>query len=289
MEFWFSELHSPHVKFDIRVEKQLFSGKSDYQRIDVFESPEFGKFLTLNGSVIFSEQDCFIYNEMVVHVPMAVHPDVKNVLIIGGGDGGVSKELLQYDNIENIDIVEQDSMFVDVCREYFPETSIGLDDERVHIYNYDALRFLRSKMNEYDLIINDATDPFGASEGLFTREFYGSCYKALKDDGILVYQHGSPFYDEDEDACRSMHKKVFHTFPISTERPVTVFQSAGYIRHTYLQARQVTGFSVLLQRSIIRLKILRQTSGKKETYIQNITQLIFIQEHLCFQSMLKNY
>ena len=70
MEFWFSELHSPHVKFDIRVEKQLFSGKSDYQRIDVFESPEFGKFLTLNGSVIFSEQDCFIYNEMVVHVPM---------------------------------------------------------------------------------------------------------------------------------------------------------------------------------------------------------------------------
>ena len=174
MEFWFSELHSPHVKFDIRVEKQLFSGKSDYQRIDVFESPEFGKFLTLNGSVIFSEQDCFIYNEMVVHVPMAVHPDVKNVLIIGGGDGGVSKELLQYDNIENIDIVEQDSMFVDVCKEYFPETSIGLDDERVHIYNYDALRFLRSKMNEYDLIINDATDPFGASEGLFTREFYAS-------------------------------------------------------------------------------------------------------------------
>lgn len=103
-------------------------------------------------------------------------------------------------------------MFVDVCREYFPETSIGLDDERVHIYNYDALRFLRSKMNEYDLIINDATDPFGASEGLFTREFYGSCYKALKDDGILVYQHGSPFYDEDEDACRSMHKKYFTHF-----------------------------------------------------------------------------
>ena len=81
MEFWFSELHSPHVKFDIRVEKQLFSGESDYQRIDVFQSPEFGKFLTLNGSVIFSEQDCFIYNEMVVHVPMSVHPDVKNVLI----------------------------------------------------------------------------------------------------------------------------------------------------------------------------------------------------------------
>ena len=215
MEFWFSELHSPQVKFDIRVEKQLFSGNSEYQRIDVFESPEFGKFLTLNGSVIFSEQDCFIYNEMVVHVPMSVHPDVKKVLIIGGGDGGVSKELLQYESIETIDIVEQDAMFVEVCREYFPDTAEGLEDERVHIYNYDALRFLRSKMDAYDLIINDATDPFGASEGLFTREFYGSCFKALKEDGILVYQHGSPFYDEDEVECRKMHRKVFRSFPVS--------------------------------------------------------------------------
>ena len=108
---------------------------SDYQRIDVFESPEFGKFITLDGSVIFSEQDCFIYNEMVVHVPMSVHPDVKNVLIIGGGDGGVAKELLCYDSVKHIDLVEQDNMFVEVCKEYFPETAAGLYDERVHLYN----------------------------------------------------------------------------------------------------------------------------------------------------------
>lgn len=215
MQFWFQEYHSQHVQFGIRVERQLYSAQSEYQRIDVFQSPEFGKFLTLNGSVIFSEQDCFIYNEMVVHVPMSVHPNVKKVLIIGGGDGGVSKELLRYETVEHIDIVELDSMFMDVCRAYFPSTAEGLDDERVHIYNTDALRFLRTKTAEYDLIINDATDPFGASEGFFTREFYGGCYKALKDDGVLVYQHGSPFYDEDAEACRSMHKKVFHTFPIS--------------------------------------------------------------------------
>lgn len=145
MEFWFSELHSPYVKFDIKVEKQLFSAQSDYQRIDVFESPEFGKFLTLDGHVIFSEQDCFIYNEMVVHVPMSVHPDVKNVLIIGGGDGGVAKELLCYNSIENIDLIEQDNMFVDVCKQYFPDTAKGLYDERVHLYNSDALRFLRDR------------------------------------------------------------------------------------------------------------------------------------------------
>ena len=169
-------------------------------------------------------------------------------------------------------------MFVDVCREYFPETAVGLEDERVHIYNSDALRFLRSKQDMYDLIINDATDPFGASEGLFTREFYGNCYKALKEDGILVYQHGSPFYDEDEDACRSMHRKVFHTFPISRVYQAHIPTSpSGY------------WLLDLRQRNIIRLRISSRQSGREEIYIQNITQLIFIREHLCCQSMLKNY
>ena len=215
MEFWFSELHTGNVKLSVRIEKQLFSRESEYQRIDVFDSEEFGKFISLDGEIVFSEKDEFIYDEMVTHVPMAVHPHVKNVLIIGGGDGGVAKELLQYKSIESIDVVETDRMFVDVCREYFPEVACALDDERVKIHYDDGLRFLRNKKGIYDLIINDSTDPFGHTEGLFTKEFYGSCYSALKDDGIMVYQHGSPFYDEDEAACRSMHRKAFRSFPIS--------------------------------------------------------------------------
>ena len=215
MEFWFSELHTGNVKLSVRIEKQLFSGESEYQRIDVFDSEEFGKFISLDGEIVFSEKDEFIYDEMVTHVPMAVHPHVKNVLIIGGGDGGVAKELLQYKSIESIDVVETDRMFVDVCREYFPEVACALDDERVKIHYDDGLRFLRNKKGIYDLIINDSTDPFGHTEGLFTKEFYGSCYNALKDDGIMVYQHGSPFYDEDGLACRSMHRKAFRSFPIS--------------------------------------------------------------------------
>ena len=123
MEFWFSELHTGNVKLSVRIEKQLFSGESEYQRIDVFDSEEFGKFISLDGEIVFSEKDEFIYDEMVTHVPMAVHPHVKNVLIIGGGDGGVAKELLQYKSIESIDVVETDRMFVDVCREYFPEVA----------------------------------------------------------------------------------------------------------------------------------------------------------------------
>ncbi len=215
MEMWFSELHTSNVKLSMRIEKQLFSGNSDCQRIDVLESVEFGKFLALDGDILFSEKDEFIYDEMVTHVPMAVHPDVRHVLIIGGGDGGVAKELTQYQSIEKIDVVEPDEMLVEVCREHFPELACGLEDKRVNIYYQDGLRFIRNKTAEYDLIINDATDPFGHTEGLFTKEFYGSCYKALKEDGIMVYQHGSPFYDEDKEECMKMHRKAFRAFPIS--------------------------------------------------------------------------
>ncbi|MBQ1537027.1 MAG: polyamine aminopropyltransferase [Ruminococcus sp.] len=215
MDFWFSEYHTDNVKMSIRVEKHLFSGQSDFQRIDVFDSEEFGKFLTSDGSVIFSEKDEFTYDEMIVHVPMAVHPNVKRVLVIGGGDGGVARELSYYDEIEEIDVVEPDEMFVNVCRDFFPDNARGLDDPRVKLHFRDGLRFLRGKQDEYDLIINDSTDPLGHTAGLFTKEFYVSCFKALHDDGIMVYQHGSPFFDEDEESCRAMHRKAFRSFPIS--------------------------------------------------------------------------
>lgn len=215
MDFWFSEMHTNNVKMSIRVEKQLFGGSSDFQRIDVFESEEFGRFLTSDGSVIFSEKDEFTYDEMIVHVPMAVHPNVRRVLVIGGGDGGVARELSYYEEIEAIDVVEADELFVNVCREFFPDNAKGLDDPRVTVYYRDGLRFLRGRQDEYDLIINDSTDPLGHTAGLFTKEFYGSCYKALKEDGIMVYQHGSPFFDEDEEACRAMHRKAYRSFPIS--------------------------------------------------------------------------
>ena len=215
MEMWFSEMHTENVKSSIRINKQLYSAQSEYQRIDVFESPEFGRLVTLDGDVIFSEADEFIYNEMVTHVPMSVHPNVKKVLIIGGGDGGVAREFCRYPEIEEIDVVESDDMFVEVCRKFFPETAKGFEDPRVRIFYEDGLRFLRDKLSVYDIIVNDSTDPFGHTEGLFTKEFYGSCSKALKEDGIMVYQHGSPFYDEDEAACRSMHRKAYKSFPIS--------------------------------------------------------------------------
>ena len=215
MNFWFSENHTPNVKLSIRVDRQLYSGKSEFQRIDVFDSPEFGRFLTLDGYMMLTEKDEFIYHEMITHVPMAVHPLVKKVLVIGAGDGGVIRELTRYPEIEHIDMVEIDPLVVEVCRKYLPKTACRLDDPRLSIHYEDGLKYVRFKENEYDLIIVDSTDPFGPGEGLFTREFYGNCYKALKEDGIMVNQHESPFYAEDAEACKRAHKRIVESFPIS--------------------------------------------------------------------------
>lgn len=216
VEFWFSEPHTPNVKLSIRVDRQLYSGKSEFQRIDVFDSPEFGRFLTLDGYMMLTEKDEFIYHEMITHVPMAVHPNVRDVLVIGAGDGGVIRELTQYQDLEHIDMVEIDELVVEVCKKYLPKTACRLDDPRLTIHYEDGLKFVRSKENAYDLIIVDSTDPFGPGEGLFTREFYGNCYKALREDGILINQHESPFYAAHQRSVRDAHRHIVMEFPVST-------------------------------------------------------------------------
>lgn len=215
MDLWFSEFHSKDVKFSVRIEKQLYSGKSDFQRIDVFETKEFGKFFTLDGYIMITEKDEFIYHDMIVHVPMATNPKIENVLVIGAGDGGTVRELVRYNSVKNIDMVEIDKLVVDVCREYFPNSTSGLDDPRVNLYFEDGLKFISDKENEYDLIIVDSTDPIGPGEGLFTGEFYGNCYKSLRKDGILVNQHESPFYPEYARQMQRAHKRIREFFPIS--------------------------------------------------------------------------
>ncbi|MFA6947531.1 MAG: polyamine aminopropyltransferase [Eubacteriales bacterium] len=217
MELWYSEMHTDNVKFSIKVDRQLYSGKSDFQRIDVFESPEFGRFLTLDGYMMLTEKDEFIYHEMIVHVPLAVHAHPNRVLVIGAGDGGVIRELCRYpsDVVSHIDMVEIDERVIAVCREFLPQTTCSLDDERVHIKIDDGLKYVRKFENAYDVIIVDSTDPFGPGEGLFTKEFYGSCVKALRGDGIMVNQHESPFYAADAVAMQRAHKRIITSFPIS--------------------------------------------------------------------------
>ncbi len=216
VELWFTEEHTKNVRFSIKVDKQLVSRQGDFQRIDVLETKEFGKVLTLDGFLMVTEKDEFIYHEMITHVPMAVNPDIKKVLVIGAGDGGTIRELTRYETIEHIDMVEIDREVVMVCKEYLPQTACKLEDERVHIHYEDGLKFVRKPVNEYDLIIVDSTDPFGPGEGLFTKEFYGNCFKALTEHGILINQHESPYYVNDLKAMQRAHKHIKSVFPIST-------------------------------------------------------------------------
>ncbi len=214
MELWFTERHTPNVNFSIKVDRQIYCGRSEFQRIDVFESDEFGRFLTLDGFMMLTEKDEFIYHEMITHVPMAVHPNVRDVLVIGAGDGGVIRELARYDSIQHIDLVEIDELVVEVCKKVPAQN-------RLPSRRPARQRALRGRHavrapceNQYDLIIVDSTDPFGPGEGLFTKEFYGSCYKALREDGVMVNQHESPFYKEDAAAMQQAHQRIAESFPV---------------------------------------------------------------------------
>lgn len=215
MELWYTEQHTENTHFSIKVKKQLFSGKSDFQQIDVFESVEFGTFFTLDGLMMVNQKDEWVYHDMIVHVPMASNPDIKRVLVIGGGDGGTVRELTRYPSVEKIDMVEIDKMVVDVCREYLPQTAGKLDDPRVTLYYEDGVAFVKDKKNAYDLIIVDSTDPIGPGEGLFTTAFYQDCYDALSADGILVNQSESPYYDRDVRELKRSYAKTTKLFPVA--------------------------------------------------------------------------
>lgn len=215
MELWFTENHTDNVKFNIKVKKQLYSHKSYYQQIDILDTYEFGRVLVLDGYIMLTEKDEYVYHEMVTHIPMAVNPDIKNVLVIGAGDGGTLRELCRYNTIEKIDMVEIDELVIEVCKRYLPQTACCYNNPRLDLHIGDGLKYVRYKENEYDLIIVDSTDPFGPGEGLFTKEFYGRCFTALKDTGILINQHESTYYDSYVDMVQRTHKRISANFPVS--------------------------------------------------------------------------
>lgn len=215
MELWYTEQQTDEVRFSIKVKQHLYTGKSEFQDVDVFESEEFGKFLTLDGLMMVTEKDEFIYHDMITHVAMATNPSIKKVLVIGGGDGGTVRELTRYSHIEKIDMVEIDKLVVDVSREYLPITASKLDDPRVSLYFEDGIRFVADTKEIYDLILVDSTDPIGPGEGLFTTEFYQNCFNILSDNGILVNQSESPYYDQFSHEMKRAHEKIKNIFPIS--------------------------------------------------------------------------
>ncbi len=198
---WFEEIHKDFFKQGIKVEKKLFETKSKYQHIEVYESEEFGKMLVIDGHGMLCDKDEFIYHEMMAHVPACTHKEPKRALVIGGGDGGVAKELLRHPGIQ-VDMVEIDEEVVKVSQEFFPKIG-DWDNPRLNLMIDDGIEYVKNvPAATYDLVLVDSTDPEGPAEGLFDRNFYAHVFKILKDDGIVVAQGESWWID------MPLHKQI---------------------------------------------------------------------------------
>lgn len=178
------------------VDDVLYSRQSPFQHIQVLESDAFGKVLTLDGLVMMTERDEFVYHEMIAHPALVLHPHPRNVLVVGGGDGGTVRELLRHDEVQHVDLVEIDAQVVEVSRKYFPSVATSFDDRRLITHIRDGIEFIRSADPQiYDLVIVDSTDPVGFAEGLFGEDFYADCERVLREHGMLITQSESPFDD----------------------------------------------------------------------------------------------
>ncbi len=214
-ELWIEEKLEDFLGLRIRVEKTLFSGKSPFQSVDVVETRGHGKMLLNDGLIMVTERDEFSYHDMITHVPLFVHPNPKKVLVIGGGDGGTAREVIRHPSIEKCTMVEIDEMVVNACKEYIPQTSSKLNDPKVDLIIGDGVKFVEEAAktgDRYDVILVDSTDPIGPAQPLFGHEFYENIFKALSDDGIVVSQGESPFY---QTTMQNKLVQILHdTFPI---------------------------------------------------------------------------
>ena len=199
MSDWSVEkLHDDFAQ-SLRVDRLLYDSETEHQRLKVFENPTFGRILTLDDVVQTTEGDNFIYHEMLTHVPILAHGTAKRVLIVGGGDGGMAREVLRHQTVEHVTMVEIDAGVVAFSKEYLPMLSQGaFDDPRLDLVISDGADFMRDTDRKFDVIIVDSTDPIGPGEVLFTDTFYGHAKRALTTGGILVTQNGVPFLQGEE-------------------------------------------------------------------------------------------
>jgi spermidine synthase len=184
---------------EFRIDEMLYEVKTDHQHVTIFHNATFGRVLVLDGVVQTTEKDEFIYHEMMTHVPILAHGNVRRILIVGGGDGGMLREVTRHRHIEHITQVEIDRKVIDMCRTYLPNHSQGaFEDPRVKIVIDDGLHFVKTTPEQFDVIISDSTDPIGPGEALFKEDFYTNCKRCLTQGGVLVTQNGVAFMQLDE-------------------------------------------------------------------------------------------
>ncbi len=187
---WISEV-GPSFGFTVETTEHLYTARSPYQQIDIYQTAHCGKLMLLDGIIQFTEYDEFAYQEMLAHLPLFAHPCPERVLVIGGGDGGILREIAKHDCVKRIDICEIDAMVIEAAKKFVPSMSCGFDDPRVAVHIADGSKFVADKESEYDVIIVDSTDPVGPGESLFNAEFYSKMKRALKPDGVIASQSES--------------------------------------------------------------------------------------------------
>ncbi|MDR3588535.1 MAG: polyamine aminopropyltransferase [Negativicutes bacterium] len=215
MELWFTEFQTKNLGLTARIKETLYMGKSDFQDVAVVDTYEFGRMLVLDGVFQTSIFDEYIYHEMIAHVPLCLHPNPKQVLVIGGGDGGSVREVVKHPTVERVEMVEIDGLVVEVSKKYLPEISAALIENppKLQLMIDDGIAHMARAENQYDVIIVDCSDPIGPGEGLFTYGFYKDVYKALKPDGLFVQQTESPFYHQS--LLTKLRKDIKSLFPIT--------------------------------------------------------------------------
>jgi spermidine synthase len=196
IKFFEKDPYAP-IQYVYRVEKILHKSKSDFQEIMVIENPHFGKVLVLDGVVQITERDEFFYHEMLVHVVMHAHPNPRNIIVIGGGDGGAVREVLKHDSVEKVYFIEIDEEVINISRKFFPSVACGVDDRRVEIKCMDGAEFVKGRDSDIDVVIVDSTDIIGFAKSLFTVEFFKSVKDCLSDEGMFVTLSESLHFHKD--------------------------------------------------------------------------------------------
>lgn len=187
---WFSELSElwPGQCMSLQIEEVLYHEKSDCQDVMVLKSKTYGKVLVLDGVIQCTERDEFSYQEMIAHLPLNCHPCPKKVLVIGGGDGGVLREIVKHPLVETVDLCEIDKKVVEVSKKYLPQLACGFSSPKCNIHFADGFKFMADHRNEYDVIITDSSDPIGPASSLFEQSYYELMKKALRPNGIICNQ-----------------------------------------------------------------------------------------------------
>lgn len=213
MELWFTEKQTESFGITAKIKQTLHTEQTEFQKLDMVETEEFGNMLILDGMVMTTQKDEFVYHEMVAHIPLFTHPNPENVLVVGGGDGGVIREVLKHPSVKKATLVEIDGKVIEYSKQYLPEIAGELENPRVEVIVGDGFMHIAKSENEYDVIMVDSTEPVGPAVNLFTKGFYAGISKALKEDGLFVAQTDNPWFKAD--LIRNVQRDVKEIFPIT--------------------------------------------------------------------------